>query len=243
MSTERILLHQDNELKARIMGDLSKYKRTFEPVKDAFEQLQIGKLTNDIFTTIAEGKAATLRPHYIKSVEDDLTKTGVINERLRAFAMDGTGEIFAKFEKAANDFVSTDLKPSPYGLDKDRTNFLALDDISYSINDGLFIDEKKQESILEKYCRLYASTDAEKELYHALTAMAPALQTYLTVLKRAGLPFYEFDFIHGKGHSANAYIENFFRCDTRMNVIPTLTAIPWAAGFKAQQERINKRGF
>ena len=242
MSKERILLSQDNDLKSRILSDLPKFKKTFEPVKDAFAQLQIGSLTNDIFSTIIEGKAESLRAGYFQSIEDQLKKDGVTNSVLKKIAMEGTAELFNAFLIAAKGFINTDLTPSPYGIGKDRVEFLELSDLSYSIKDGLSISEFQEEVITEKHCRLYAETEMELEIYHAAKQLAPALQNFLTVLKNTGIPFYEFEFGDGrKGFSSNSYIENFFTCDKNMevNIIPGV--IPWPARYKAEAEKARER--
>lgn len=243
MSTERILLFQDNALKGRIIGDLSKFKKTFEPVVAAFEQLQLGNLTNDIYLLIADRKAKDLRAEYKKSVDNELTASGVKNPVLRNIASQGTDDLFAQFVAAANAFVDTDLTPSPYGIDKDRTQFLSVSDLSYG-PEGLFISEATEEAILESYCRLYASTELEKQIYHALQDLAPALKNYLAVIRSAGIPFREIDFNDGrKGYFPHAYIEDFLTCDLslKINIVPG--AIKWAGGYKKALELRAAKGY
>ncbi|MGF7081505.1 hypothetical protein [Mucilaginibacter sp. UYCu711] len=172
---DRTLIKQDNDLLKSICGDLRKFRATFAPVVEAFDQFEIGSITNDIFIDIIAGNHNTVIDNYRKSLSDHLDKTLVKNSTLKRIVLAGTEETIANFIRACSAFVNTDAAPSPYGLDKDRTMFLTAKRLSL-IGGELCISDKTKEQLLESYCHLYVETEADHLIYTALLNMQASLE-------------------------------------------------------------------
>jgi uncharacterized protein YifE (UPF0438 family) len=193
-TNERILISQNDSLAEQIKSDLTYFKAPFNKLVEAFEALDLGRLTPETFDEIRTGQAAKSVSRYQTKLEKDLDDTGVKNATLRANLLVGTGEIAGTFLKAARAFMDTTFKPRGYGRSEDQV--LTVDFISLDEDGALTISDEGFEGILETHCRTYLQTDEEKELYAAVDHICTGYKNLIQKCKHMKLG-YNFEMTFG----------------------------------------------
>lgn len=178
---ERKLLHQDDALLEKILTDKSKFIPLLNSVKEAYENLEIGDFTEEIWNEIKANGATKISERYHKALDDDMSRTGVKNKVLRAVVLNGTNEVIDALKIAIDTIYSFEPK-----LYSDRTIKLTYRDISFV--DGQFeVTEKDKESILENYCRCYLNPGVATEFYDLMVVAQLAYKELAKFDEKLGL--------------------------------------------------------
>src|SRR5690606_22846839 len=158
---KKILLTQDNKLHASILEDLGAWKPKLEPLKLAYEALEIGEFTPEVFDLV-KVNSDEIERRYLKAVEDQITRSKmtfkVIQDQIRTAAQ----EPLEAFNEVKNLFLSI----RPFASDRGQT--LQIKDVSYDERRGLYVSDEVSKRILEEICSVYAETEEEIATYHAL---------------------------------------------------------------------------
>lgn len=227
MGHERILVEQDNDLRDSILSDISQFRGPFEKVIEAFEALNMGEMTNDVFEQIKNNRAGQIVKQYNEKLAQELDGAKIINPTLRASLLTGTSEPSKAFLKAVSEFASTEVKSTSYIQKRINSDVrLTIEDISFE--DGeLYISESDKESITEKYCRFYLETEDEQKAFEAAKIITEQYKIMMDLDKRLGMNL---------NRSYMNCIQDFF-IDIGEDIKPNKRFI---AGLSARMERLKK---
>lgn len=184
VTQERILLEQDDQLLAWILGDLSQFQKPFEKVLNTYNDLNLGNMTVSVFNEIKAGKAILTVKWYQQALEDELDRTKVFNPTLRKGLLRGSEEPSNAFLKAVSELINNEVEISGYSRkNKAPESKLTLADVSF---DGktLFISDNDKEVIAEKYCRHYLEYEDDKELYNAVKIITEQFKVLMKLNKK-----------------------------------------------------------
>lgn len=184
-TNERILISQNDSLAEQIKSDLTYFKAPFNKLVEAFEALDLGRLTPETFDEIRTGQAAKSVSRYQAKLEKSLDDMKVFNATLRAKLLEGKSEVSGDFLEAARAFMETTFKPRGYGRREDQV--LTVDFISLDADGKLTISDQDTESILEAHCRYYIQTPEEKELYSSILGLCEKYKEFYATAKRLQL--------------------------------------------------------
>ncbi len=195
----RILIKEDRNLLNEIVNDLRGYKPTLTALYNGYNGLQLGSFNNEIFKKITKQGLSHLYTKYQANLEAECDKTGVINPILRKTVMSASEPEFEKFRKVYSDLM--DYSPTPSRFNP--RPMLELENISFN-GENFEVSAVDQEIILERNCRIYLQTEAEKSFHSNLSNLQDAFNNYLKDFEK-----YE---LAGK---VNGFIgfETFFKID------------------------------
>lgn len=178
------LLEQDDKLLQEILGDLNKFKPHLQKMKKAYEDLDLGGFSDEVMTEIKESPISHFRKIFNKNIEREIEKTGIASSIIRKNMLNGLQQQFQAFESA----VMAAKKYKPGGVYMDRRPYLSFEDISFK--NGKFVVAKDgEEAILEKHCRVYLSTELEKNLFVAMEEFVKGHDLVRAALQQAGYTF------------------------------------------------------
>jgi hypothetical protein len=234
---KRYLIHQDNETLKEILSD----KRYFDPLlldlKKAYEALEIEDRPFDtgVFLFIKESGVQQIVEIYTKALSAGLDETGVKNNKLRDFVLQGSEVPIAKLHQAYTALKSFKV-PAPnrptYSLKPERTATLSIEDINFI--DGTFtVTDASKETLLEKYCRIYIEDEQQHAIYENLKALKSGLMEYERWIGQLGIS----RSMYG-GHYTDS-LDQFIAFDREtkeMSIIPQ--SVAWAQGLKAYQKKM-----
>jgi hypothetical protein len=184
---KRRLVFEDKELLSKILGDLRFFTPSLDALKTAYEGLEIGEFTNEIFKELVNEGTSTVFARHSKSLNDQLDKTGVVNTKLREIVLQGTDGPKVTLRDALTELRSVTPKIPESPVFRTRTELLTLSFISFDGNSFIVSDEDK-ERLTETYCRDYLNDDRTQLLYAELEVMRDALSKFRALMTDLGLP-------------------------------------------------------
>jgi len=180
MKKERILISQDNLLLNNICSDLKHFKPLLNDLKAIYESLEIGPFTPQIYWEIIYSGTEGISKIFKASIESDIKKMGVSKSIIKDNIISGSDDILNKFTTYVKELKR--FRPDTFSREKQ----LNLQYISFN-NSEFVITAEDKEKILESECRIYIETDAEHELYEALTTFLDAFHDFDKNIVELGL--------------------------------------------------------
>lgn len=244
-TNERKLIFQNDKLFSTILNDRYQYQKNFEAVAKAFLELGIGPITEEVYGQIVTDKARDIYAPYYEQLNKELDRTGVTNKVLRNTVLQGAEEPLREYHQAVDAFLSTDVTKDNYGRSKDREKYAFLEISDLTFLDGeLIVSDDTKEDLLDKYCRVYVTTDEEYQLYNTLLLAKTAIQNFRSMAISLG--FKMSMRVYGQDdifiNHPSSLIDDFFTATSETEISIKASSIPWAIGYKSAQEARNNAG-
>jgi len=190
---KRTLLHQDDAMMQELLGDLNQFQPYLKTLKEKFNNFNFTDepFSYSVFFWITGGgDVQQLIDKYFKQVNDSMTETGLLYDRLRNMLLEDAQQPVAEFRKAYNDLINfrpSDPKPKSIFAEP-RNVVLKLDDITFDDESQTFIvSENTQKRLIENF-RIYIDNQEEQDLYNTLAALRVPLLNYYAKLKQIKYP-------------------------------------------------------
>lgn len=152
MNDTRTLIKENIALGHEIASDLVQYKTPLADLKRAYEALDLGPLTNDIFKTLILTGTKNTVAFYITTLNSQLDKINIVSKIMRENAISDHDKIIEDLNKAVA-AVKTFRPELPYS----RSISLPLRFISFT--DRFIVTDEDFEAILENFCRAWISEE------------------------------------------------------------------------------------
>lgn len=173
MNDTRTLIKENTALAHEIAGDLVQFKPTLADLKRAYEALEVGPFSNEIFKKLILTGTTDTIAFYVTTLNDQLNKLGITSSTMRSNAISGYDHIIEGLNMAVT--AAKAFKPTIYG----HRAILSMKFISFT--DRFIITDEDFEAILEAFARTYISEEEKPflELAQELTASYNKLLTFL----------------------------------------------------------------
>lgn len=191
-SFERILLHQDDAFINAVIAEAGQYRPYLDNLKKTYEEFSLTGTPFDygVFDHIKESGIEQIIQAYIKQVDESMTETGLMYERLRNMVLEDAQMPIAAFRQAYNDLKGFRPKDpvARSTMDRAREFTLPLDYISFDNDSQTFKILDHHKDLIAENFRIYVSNAEEKALYDTLTALRQPLKNYYHKLIELKIP-------------------------------------------------------
>ena len=177
----RILIKENIELANEIAADLVQFKPVLANFKRAYEAMELGPFSNEIFKTLILTGTSNTIAFYITTLNSQLDKIGITSKKMRENSIAGHDNIIEDLKNALE--AAKRFKPTIYS---DRAT-LSLKFISFT--DRFVITDEDFDAILESFARTYLSEE-EKPFLELAQQLATSYNKLLDVLDKEGVRHY-----------------------------------------------------
>ncbi|WP_159467783.1 hypothetical protein [Dyadobacter sp. 3J3] len=203
METKKLIKEDKNLLNA-ISGDLGQFRPLLTEMRTAFETLNLGAFSAEIFEVIK------LNPRDIiqrsdAATEAELNQSGIKNAALRKIASESAENDLERFKKAVSQLKS--FTPKTYS----REVGLSLEFINFDEEDF----KADREAIAEKYARYYLEPGKATDLWLELETIATGYNSIFEKLKKIG----------GNYQNTFAILDYFYVRDEKGKLIPNIETV------------------
>ncbi|WP_300441356.1 hypothetical protein [Christiangramia sp.] len=214
--------------------DLQDMQPLLEGLKTSYENLELSKFDNAIYSEIIKEGTRKIEQRFKKTIESQIKKAGITSKIIQANMLKGNHEILQEFKLSLDNLE----KFKPIRSSIDHSPVLPLGLITYE--DHFFIiSEDDEEKILENYDRIYLETEDEFKVYEDLHNLIQAH-------KRVTETFTELKYTATNKNVVDLP-RSFFNCkDGEYSVNPKIikTVVnhhSWKSEMKAQKAEWNNR--
>lgn len=157
-TVERKLFHENWELFNEISRDLNEMKPLLYNVRETYEALNIGVLSNEVFKKIiGTGGPTKVRELFNQSLNNQLDEMKMTSKIMREKMIDDHSYLIDDFDKSVNIlkvFKPNDVKTSVV----ERKVYLKPNHVSI-VESQFVVSVDDKENILENYCRTYIANE------------------------------------------------------------------------------------
>lgn len=223
---KRILIHEDRRLLGTIKQDLHSFYPRLEEMRKAYNGLEMGTFTNEVMEGLKRKGINQIEVDFYENLASQLDKSGITSKTIRQNLINGNTPLLLKFKTALQD-VKTYTIPQTTGV-KPRPA-LTIDFISFNDSNEKFqVDEKAENEILEKLCRVYVEGENEKAVYDSLQDLVKAQNDVIKSLRNVGYTFRK------QGYEVEEILKEFFNNSSGSSINPT--SIKYAVSQKKKAE-------
>ncbi len=222
---KRELIFENKALLNVILGDLKQYMPKLTPLKNAYEALEIGAFTDEIFTDLKKNGIRKVLEQFQTSLEAQLDKSGITNTNLRRVALDGSEAPKIELRNTYEALKNVNVEIYQFGPHRIKT--LDLSEISFI--DGNF-KVGNPEAIAENHCRVYLNDSIDKEIFATLKKAKEALLELDLMAEKFKIPF---------GLGGSSLVDFFDETDGKMEIKPQ--SISYVKNLYLQQKAYNDR--
>jgi hypothetical protein len=175
MESKRTLIHEDRSMLSTIVADLKIFIPAMSELKKAYEKLEVGKFTSDVYKQLVSDSAIIdkTREYFFKELDHTLKNAGLLKEGLRKVHIDQANLEFANFKNALTKLKS--VNPDPHSFRTRGT--LSIQDTSF-IDDRFQVSAMDQESIMDKHCRIYLENEHEVTIHSLLKNIRDSINEF-----------------------------------------------------------------
>lgn len=181
---ERVLIYENEAVFQAIKGDLNHFQPKLKALKEAYDALEIGDFTNDIFAEIKESGINKILTDFEIDLNKQLDQSGIKNVNLRSVALNGTDLVKQNLTSAFEALQSVTIDIPAYGIQRNKS--LELQEIAF-MNDAFVIANPEQ--IKELHCRIYLQDEADRYIHSVLVDLKNSLNDFSVMAKQYGFGF------------------------------------------------------
>ncbi|MBP2281956.1 hypothetical protein H4V97_000274 [Flavobacterium sp. CG_23.5] len=179
MNDTRTLIEENAQLGQEIARDLIQYKPALADLKRAYEAMELGLFSNEIFKTLILTGPSNTVAFYITTLNDQLDRLGITSSTMRLNTITGHDKIIEDLSLAVT--AAKAFRPITYS----RSAELSLKFISF--DEGIFIvSDEDYDAILESFCRTYITED-EKPFLELAKELMTSYNKFLDVIDQQNI--------------------------------------------------------